>query len=68
MLHTLTLKCFDSYIYIYMFSHVDTLFIYYRLVVSSEEAQNKDTRTHMKGMVLKATDMLAKAKVYIVYY
>ncbi|KAF7819323.1 putative magnesium transporter NIPA8 [Senna tora] len=33
-----------------------------RLVVSSEEAQNKDTRTHLRGLLLRATDMLVKAK------
>ncbi|KAI9083984.1 hypothetical protein K1719_033980 [Acacia pycnantha] len=33
-----------------------------RLVVSSEEAQNKDTRTHIRGLLMKATDALVKAK------
>ncbi|XP_054797999.1 probable magnesium transporter NIPA8 [Prosopis cineraria] len=33
-----------------------------RLVVSSEEAQNKDTRTHIKGLLFKAADVLVKAK------
>ncbi|KAJ1388822.1 putative magnesium transporter NIPA8 isoform X2 [Sesbania bispinosa] len=33
-----------------------------RLVVSPEEAQNKETRSFMKGMLIKITDMLAKAK------
>ncbi|KAK7315696.1 hypothetical protein VNO77_34264 [Canavalia gladiata] len=33
-----------------------------RLVVSSEEAQNKDARSFVKGMMIKITDMLVKAK------
>nr|AFK45775.1 unknown [Lotus japonicus] len=33
-----------------------------RLVVSSEEAQNRETRSFVKGMRIKITDMLAQAK------
>ncbi|KAK7271073.1 hypothetical protein RJT34_26680 [Clitoria ternatea] len=33
-----------------------------RLVVSSEEAHNKDARSFVKGMLIKVTDMLGKAK------
>ncbi|KAK7267116.1 hypothetical protein RIF29_19780 [Crotalaria pallida] len=33
-----------------------------RLVASSEHAQNKDTRSFVKGMLIKITDVLVKAK------
>lgn len=42
------------------------LFICCRLVVSSEEAQHKDARSFVKGIFMKITDMLVKAKVLIV--
>lgn len=39
------------------------LFIYDRLVVSPEEAQNKDSRSFVKAILIKVTDLLVKAKV-----
>lgn len=41
------------------------LFILYRLVVSPEEAQNKDTRSLVKAILIKITDLLVKAKVLL---
>ena len=52
-------------IYIYMwFSLVFVAyFIFYRLVISSEDAQNKDPRSFAQAMVIKIKEVLAKAKV-----
>jgi hypothetical protein len=38
-------------------------FIFYRLVISSEDAQNKDPRSFAQAMVIKIKEVLAKAKV-----
>jgi len=39
--------------------------LYYRLVVSPEEAQNKDPRSFVKAVLIKITDLLVKAKVLL---
>lgn len=39
--------------------------VYYRLVVSTEEAQNKDPRSFVKAVLIKITDLLVKAKVLL---
>lgn len=39
--------------------------VYYRLVVSPEEAQNKDPRSFVKAVLIKIADLLVKAKVLL---
>jgi len=52
------------YISLYMvFTGFCCIFILYRLVISSEDAQNKDPRSFAQAMVIKIKEVLAKAKV-----
>jgi hypothetical protein len=42
------------------------VFICFRLVEPSEEAHSKDTQSFVQGLLMKTTDIIAKAKVVLI--
>ncbi len=58
--------CVPIYVLNCGFSPMSSMYIFFRLVEPSEDAHSKDPRSFMQGVVMKAMDIIAKAKVLII--
>ena len=58
--------CVPIYVLNCGFSPMSSMYIFFRLVEPSEDAHSKDPRSFMQGVVVKAMDIIAKAKVLII--